>query len=216
MLKAKFNDLDGKLAKKGQAAERERERYAQARRNRPDAMKETGSAEAAAERVRDAARDDYLTADQRWQAAEIADPSRALAQAAAFVLSAVITGAGQWFIGNYLNSRLAAHEASLKAARARRRMRHSAKRLTRRKGQESRARLIMASMRAEYLARLEQAGLSAGRVKAMAEKAFGKTEADADGIVRAAVGGFREELRRDGSRGWFSRRVAQLMRQEGP
>ena len=57
LLKAKFNDLDAKLAKKGQAAARERERYAQARRSRPEAMKETGSAEAAAERVRDAARD---------------------------------------------------------------------------------------------------------------------------------------------------------------
>ena len=76
-------------------------------------------------------------------------------------------------------------------------MRHSAQRLTKRKGQEGRARVIMASMRAEYMRQLEQSGrLSQTKIKAMVEAAFGKTRDEAQEIVEGAVASFRGEVKR--------------------
>ncbi len=123
-----------------------------------------------------------------------------------FVLCGTITGAGQWFIGNYLNSRLGVHEEALKGARARRRMRRSAKRLTGRAAQTDRAQTLMALMRAEYWRQLEQSGrLSRDAVRARVEKAFGKTEMESQAIVSEAVRRFRGEWNWGG---WFQSRRA--------
>jgi hypothetical protein len=58
----------------------------------------------------------------------------------------------------------------------------------RRKGQESRARQILASMRAAYMTQLERSGrFSPTQIKTMTEKAFGKTVPDTQEIVERAV-----------------------------
>ena len=202
--RALFADLERKLADKNAAAAQDKAAYLGAKRNRPAVMAESGQAVAATEAQRDAARDAALSAEQRSEAAKKADPSHHAAMAMVFVLSATITGAGQWFVGNYLNSRLGVHKASLKEARSRRRMRLSARRLTKRRGQEGRARVIMASMRAEYIRQLEQSGrLSPTKIKAMVETAFGKTREDAMEIVEGAVDSFRGDVKRGKDSGLF-------------
>jgi hypothetical protein len=195
--RALFQDLERKLADKIAAAAQDKAAYLGAKKNRPSVMAESGQAVTAAEAQRDAARDAALSAEQRSEAAKKADPSHQVAMAMVFVLSATITGAGQWFVGNYLNSRPGVHREALQAARARRRMRHSAQRLTKRKGQEGGARVIMASMRAEYMRQLEQSGrLSQAKIKAMVEAAFGKTRDETLEIVEGAVASFRGEAKR--------------------
>ncbi len=202
---ALFKDLERKLADKYAAAAQDKAAYLGAKKNRPAVMAESGQAATAAETQRDAARDTALSAEQRSEAAKKADPSHHVAMAMVFVLSATITGAGQWFVGNYLNSRPGVHREALQAARTRRRMRHSAQRLTKRKGQEGRARVIMASMRAEYMRQLEQSGrLSQAKIKAMVDAAFGKTRDEAREIVEGAVASFRGEVKRGRDDGLFS------------
>lgn len=191
-LQAEFADLDRKLAGKNAAAAQDKAAYLGARRNRPAVMRASGKAAERAEARRDTARRAAFTAQQEWEAAKKSDPSHYAAMALVFVLCATITGAGQWFIGSYLNSRLGVHEEALKGARARRRMRSSAKRLTTRGGQKDRAQTLLALMRAEYWRQLEQSGqLSREAVKVRVEKAFGKTPADSQAIVTEAVRRFR-------------------------
>jgi RNase P protein component len=196
LAKARFEDLEKKLTARSAAVARDTESYTKARRNRPAALSASRNAESATEASRDAARDAALRAGQEWAAAQKSDPSRYMAMALVFVLSATITGAGQWFIGNYLGTRLGQHQEAVKRDRARRRMRHNARNLTRRKGQESRARQILATMRATYMTQLERSGrFSAAKIKTMTEKAFGKTAEDAQAIVDRAVDGYRQSVR---------------------
>lgn len=205
-LQAEFVDLEKKLAGKNLAAAQAQAGYLAAKRDRPAVMQGSGKAAEAAEAERDAARRSAFTAQQKWDAAKKSDPSRYAAMAMVFVLSGTITGAGQWFIGNYLNSRLGVHEEALKGARARRRMRRSAQRLTGRAAQTDRAQTLMALMRAEYWRHLEQSGrLSRDAVRARVEKAFGKTETELQAIVSEAVRRFRGEWNWGG---WFQGRRA--------
>ena len=193
-LQAEFADLEQKLAGKTAAAEKAQAAYLGAKRDRPAAMQESGKAAEATQARRDAARLAAFAAQQKWETAKNSDPSRYAAMAMVFVLAATITGAGQWFIGNYLNSRIGVHEEALKGARVRRRMWRSAKRLTGRAAQKDRAQTLMALMRAEYWRQLEQPGrLSRDAVRARVEKAFGKTPAESQAIVTEAVRRFRGE-----------------------
>ncbi len=189
---AAFKDLEAKLAAKRAAAAQDRTAYLSARRNRPAVMRASGKAAEATEAQRDAAREAAFAAKQKSEAAERAGPANYAAAALAFVLAGTITGAGQWFIGNYLNSRIGVHQEALQAARTRRRMWRRAKRLTGRDAQTDRAQMLLAMMRAEYWRRLEQSGrLPRGEVKARVERAFGKTAAESQAIVTEAVRRFR-------------------------
>ena len=201
---AAFEDLERKRAEKNAAAAQDKAAYLGAKKNRPAVMDASGQAAAATEAQRDAARAAAFAAKQKSDAAEKADPANYAAAALAFVLAGTITGAGQWFIGNYLNSRLGVHQEALQAARTRRRMWQSARRLTGRAAQTDRAQTLLALMRAEYMRQLEQSGrLSREAVKARVEKAFGKTAAESQAIVTEAVRRFRGDWNWGG---WFQGR----------
>ena len=110
---AAFEDLEKKRAEKNAAAAQDKAAYLGAKKNRPAVMDASGQAAAATEAQRDAARAAAFAAKQKSDAAEKADPANYAAAALAFVLAGTITGAGQWFIGNYLNSRIGVHAGSV-------------------------------------------------------------------------------------------------------
>jgi len=200
-----LHDLESKLGKKEKERDADKARYSDAKKNRPAAMAASGAAVRAAERERDSARDAWLQARSDWQAVKHSDPSRWKAEALVFLLSTLVNGSASIFIGKYLGSRDAPHNEALHAVRARRRLRHSVKALARsRKGQEGRARLILARLRAAYMTKLEASGrLSATEIKTMTERAFGKTAEDAGAIVETAVTGYREAIRPRWRGGWW-------------
>jgi hypothetical protein len=209
-----LQDLEAKLEKKEAGLAVDKARYSEGKRNLPAAMEASTAAARAVEGERDTARNTWLDARDGWLAAKKTDPSRWKAEAVVFILSTIISGSSSWFVGKFLGSRDAPHIEALQAIRARRRLRHSVKALTKsRKGQEGRARIILARFRAAYMAQLESSGrFSPAQVRTMTEKAFGRTSEDAGAIIDTAVAGFRDAIRPDWRSGWHPRRARPVAR----